>query len=129
MFLLYFLAGCSGNQVTELGQSFIESVYESIGENRAVNFSEITDFDWEQLVIISPYSTVNNVLVETGLNWRNPVTHIQHSDVNTLLLFAYENNVVAFVHFPRGRVDFVQVVRDGNVFDKSDATFIFDNDI
>jgi hypothetical protein len=122
--LIFVLAGCP-TQATELSSDFINQVYDSVNESGMVDFIEVTDFEWEQLVFISPYMTVNSVLEEVGANWARPITHIQHSDVNTLLLFINENDVVAFVHFPRNKLDFVQIIQR-NRFSRSDATFMFD---
>jgi len=113
--------------VNRLGQSFIGEVYKSIIEKGFVDFNEIADFEWERLIIVGPYSIVNRVLTEEGLNWRRPVTHIESSDVITLLMFANKNHVVAFVHYPRGKGDFSQAVQGWAVFNRGEANFTFEN--
>jgi len=124
-----FLTGCSV-QTTELESDFIKRVDYSIDENGSVDFDDIADFEWDKLIVIGPYMTVNHVLEEEGLNWRNPITHIQNSDGNTLLLFSFENNVVEFIHFPRHR-DFAQFLQQGSHLsvNRDEAVFAFDNGV
>ncbi|MCL2217841.1 MAG: hypothetical protein FWB91_12610 [Defluviitaleaceae bacterium] len=130
VFMLSLLTACGNTQrATELGRNFNQSIYNAVAENGVIDFNNIADFEWEYLIIISPYSIVSRVLDSEGLNWRNPVTHIESSDVNVLLLFSYENNVVAFSHFSRYNIDFVQVVTqyEKTVFNRNEAQFEFNN--
>ena len=108
---VFLFTGCNAHvQVTQLGQSFIDKVHSRVYENGAIDLAEVTDFEWDRLVFVHPYGNVNNVLEETGTRWRNPVTHIQYSDVSTLLLFVRDDNVIAFVHFPRNKIDISQLI-------------------
>jgi len=125
--LVYIFLFQTEPAVTRLGQSFIDEVYKSFIEKGFVDFNEIADFEWERLLIVGPYSIVNRVLREEGLNWQRPVTHIESSDAITLLMFANKNNVVAFVHYPRGKGDFSQAVQGWAVFNRGEAKFTFEN--
>ena len=110
----YILLWLNQRQPTarELGSGFNQQVYISIAEHGLVNFDEITDFDWDYLVILGPYTSVANALEYMGFSWHRPVTHVQHSDVQTLLLFVNNNQVVAFTHIIRARVDFTAILRE-----------------
>ena len=113
--------------VTRLDHVFADEVYKNIIENGFVDFNEITDFEWERFIIVSPYSIVSRVLKEERLNWQKPVKHIESSDNNTLLMFVNKNHVVAFIHYPRDRGDFSQKVQGWTVFNKDEANFTFEN--
>ena len=106
---------------------FVEVVDKNIIEKGFVDFNVIADFEWKRLIIVGPYSNVRRVLTEEGLNWQRPVTYIETSDENTLLMFINKNNVVAFVYYPRGRGDFSQAVQGWAAFNRSEAKFTFEN--
>jgi len=121
--LVLLLAGCF-TQVMELGQDFSDRVNDRISDTGMVNLSDFTDFDWDKLIIIGPYMNVNNVLAETDVTWQRPIRHIEHSDTIILLLFAFDNRVVAFSHFPRTPV--TQVMPMGTSIDRHEAIFVID---
>ena len=107
VFSIYFFG--IGFSPTNLGQVFVNSVRESVRSYEMVDFNELADFQWDRMVIISPYSDVRQVLGEHGVRRPAPAhmrTGIRHSDFAVLLVFVLDNRVVSYVEYPVHHGDF-----------------------
>ncbi len=68
-----------------------------------VDFAKMTDFDWDNLIILGPYTTVENVEEELNLNLANIRQNgIHYSDYYDLVVFIKEEKSVKIVELNRG---------------------------
>ena len=71
-------------------------------KNKTVDFEEIIDFDWNSLIILGPYTTIENVEEEFNLNLANIRQNgIHYSDYYDLLVFLKEKKSVKIAEFNR----------------------------
>ena len=71
-------------------------------ENGAVDFAKMTDFDWDSLIILGPYTTVENVEKEFDLNLANIRQNgIHYSDYYDLVVFIKDKKSVKIVELNR----------------------------
>ena len=135
--LVCLLAACFASaSATRLGVDFRDSIFESVSENGQVNFDELADFEWDRLTIVSAYVPLDNMLEEEGLRWSNPDRTNEHNDGCLLLLFSYENQVVAFIQNGMCHRFFSQTTGTADnragpwaSFDRNETMFIIDNTI
>ena len=88
-------------------------------ENGTVDFVKITDFDWDSLIILGPYTTIENIEEELNLNLANIRQNgIHYSDLYDLVVFIKNKKSVKIVELKR-------VMSPGRtLIDKSKSTFI-----
>jgi hypothetical protein len=89
----------SDNSLTEK----IESEFKS--EN--IDLSNLNDFDWENLLILGPYSSIDNIKKELNLNLENIRENgIEYDDSINLLVFLKNGKSVKISEVSRGVGDF-----------------------
>ena len=89
----------SDNSLTEK----IESEFKS--EN--IDLSNLNDFDWENLLILGPYSSIDNIEKELNLNLENIRENgIEYDDSINLLVFLKNGKSVKISEVSRGVGDF-----------------------
>jgi len=92
-------------------------------KNNKVDFAKVTDFEWDSLIILGPYSQVENIEEELNLNLTNIRQNgIEYSDYYDLVVFLKDKKSVKIIELKRamspGRI----------VIDKDKSTFIKGND-
>ena len=71
-------------------------------ENGAIDFAKITDFDWDSLIILGPYTTIENVEDEFNLNLANIRQNgIHYSDYYDLVVFIKDKKSVKIIELNR----------------------------
>ena len=89
-----------------LGHGFSRAIEDSLAQNASIDFDAIAPFAWDRLLIIGPYSPIDNILARGDLRWPFPSRAIESTDTITLLLFVRGNRVVAFSELSRSVFDF-----------------------
>jgi hypothetical protein len=90
----------------ELFDKLKEEIIKSYVENKLMNISSITDFDWEYLYIIYPYSSEKMIKELTSIQELNFHTSIMYTDMINLLLFVNSSGIIKALEFPRCFGDF-----------------------
>ena len=71
-------------------------------ENGAIDFAKMTDFDWDSLIILGPYTTIENIEKEFDLNLANIRQNgIHYSDYYDLFVFIKDKKSVKIVELKR----------------------------
>ena len=71
-------------------------------ENGAIDFAKMTDFDWDSLIILGPYTTIENIEKEFNLNLANIRQNgIHYSDYYDLVVFIKDKKSVKIVELKR----------------------------
>ncbi|MDT0687303.1 hypothetical protein [Autumnicola psychrophila] len=91
-----------------------------------VDLAKITDFEWDSLIILGPYSQIEKIEEELNLNLSNIRQNgIQHSDSYDLIVFLKDKKSVNIVELGRA------MSPGGNgrtVISKEKSTFLKGND-
>jgi len=117
------------NKKTMLDDIFSEAIHKNALVYEKVNFNDIADFEWSQLLLIRSYMNPRQVFEDEGLRWQNMRTSIKYHDGITLIVFLYDNQIVAFRDHSREMGDFLadgntHLIRYGySLFDRKDANF------
>lgn len=91
--------------------------------NREIDFSQFDDFDWDKLIILRPYSTIENVEKELNLNLRNIRQNgIEFSDSFSLIVFLKDNKSIKIVELKK------VMSPTKTIITKKESQFITDND-
>tara|TARA_B110000046_G_scaffold51778_1_gene57640 strand:- start:4959 stop:5258 length:300 start_codon:yes stop_codon:yes gene_type:complete len=85
----FFLALFSCQQLNQLNSdnSLTEKI-ESEFKSKNIDLTNLNDFDWENLLILGPYSLIDNIEKELNLNLENIRENgIEYDDSINLLVF------------------------------------------
>lgn len=101
--------------------SLRNSIVEVVQKSNEIDFSQITNFEWNTMYIFTSYSSPKGILKEDGITTKNSRFRIEHLDDITMIGFIESNKLVAFVELPRnyGEVDLSTYVK----FSKKEAKF------
>lgn len=81
-------------------------IIKASNEHKPLYLPDFTDFDWDLLYIIHPYSTDEMLKNLTSVKELNFDTSIMYSDTISLLLFSKSNRIVKILEYPRNLGDF-----------------------
>ena len=72
-----------------------------------IDFKEITNFNWDKLYILTPYTYPKDYAKQQNIEGMNLInTDIQTNDSENLLVFVLKQKVVSYIHYPRRKGDF-----------------------
>jgi hypothetical protein len=76
-------------------------------EEVLINMNAITDFDWDRLFILTPYTDPVMFFNGVGIGWNKTInTSIKYNDSIGLLIFTYESEIINYIEYPRQSGDF-----------------------
>lgn len=100
-----------------------EKIETELNSNNKVDFAKVTDFEWDGLIILGPYSQVEKIEEELNLNLTNIKQNgITYSDHYDLVVFLKDKKSVKIVELKRA------MHPAGTIIDKDKSTFIKGND-
>lgn len=75
-------------------------IVDTLKQSGHVDFSEVTDFEWDTMYIFIPYSNPNNIFKDDGVKSYNSMFNIENLDSINMIAFVKSNKLVAFVEVP-----------------------------
>jgi hypothetical protein len=75
-------------------------IVDTIKQSEHVDFSEVTDFEWDTMYIFIPYSNPNNIFKDDGVKSYNSRFSIENLDSINMIAFVKSNKLVEFVEMP-----------------------------
>ncbi len=118
------------NQISEninLKTELKELTYIIQNSNKAtiIDFSKITDFKWESMYIITPYTNIKEYFDTVEIEGYNFIkTSIETNDSINLIVFVSDNKIISYINFDRIYGDFdLSMLRQQSKFSKEDAIF------
>ncbi|MGK9251521.1 hypothetical protein [Paenibacillus sp. D9] len=118
--LLADINGYYGHRVPGgAGELFRARLLETLGQGGQVRLSELTDFDWDRMAVVPPYTTWEQMEEVVGAEWTNASTYPGYMLLRMLpdtctmchegmhrLVFAKGSRVLADVSLSRTDLDF-----------------------
>lgn len=104
-FMLSFLCSLvfiSVNRLNKIEEdvSLKNAIIKTIEKSNEIDFSKITDFEWDKMYIFTPYSSPKDILSEDGISTRNSQFNIEYLDTINMIGFIKSDKLVAFVELP-----------------------------
>ncbi|MDO5510766.1 MAG: hypothetical protein Q4F57_08720 [Weeksellaceae bacterium] len=98
-------------------------ISKEIENTKGLNLSVYNEFDWDSLIILSPYTSLDLVEKQFYLDLSNVSNSIEMLDSINLIIFLQNNKAVKYVELSRNIADF-----DSNheIIDKKNAQFILE---
>ncbi|ADQ82982.1 hypothetical protein J5295_09675 [Riemerella anatipestifer] len=96
-------------------------------QKKELNLSNYNDFEWDSLIIISPYSSLEKIATENKLNLENVSESIESLDDINLIIFLKDRKAVKTCELKRMYGDFSGIY--GQIIPKNKANFYMTGDI
>lgn len=98
----------------------IETKFKS--ESEIIDLAELNSFEWTELLILGPYSVIDNIEIELNLDLENiKGNEIENSEFNNLLVFLKNGKSVKISEVSRGIGDFTNLMQ---IIQKDKAKFV-----
>lgn len=62
-----------------------------------IDFSKVTDFEWDTMYIFKPYSDATNILKDNDVRNYNTLFNIEHNDSINMIAFVNKNKLITFI--------------------------------
>ena len=98
---LLILTGCN-----KKAEKFERKMQENIVRNKELKLSNYNDFEWDAIIILGPYSNVNNVAIKNRINLSSIDKSIEKMDDINLLIFLKNKRAVKTFDLQRNYGDF-----------------------
>ncbi|WP_054741080.1 hypothetical protein [Cellulosilyticum ruminicola] len=93
----------------------------TIETSSIIDFSKVTDFNWDTLYVFTPYSSPNEILKANNIMTFNPSFNIEYSDTIVMLGFVRDHSLVTYVELPLNLVE--NLPATSMCFSKNTAVF------
>lgn len=124
MLLLTLLIGCISlryyniskiKENTKLKKQIIKVVQNS----KEVDFSQMTNFEWDTLYLFTPYTDTNKILKKYGVKKYNNELDMQYNDGINIIAFVDSKKIVTYIKINRIDLDFEPIKNNKTNNDKS----------
>jgi|GEM_PF-1513250 len=99
-----------------------EKIKSTVSTSNTIDFRDITDFDWDNMIIIPPYGIPKDILKEHNIKRANINRSIEVSDSINMIIFTNREQIISYVNYKRNDGDFdiqrdTQFKKDTAIFD------------
>ena len=98
-------------------------VINTINKSETIDFSEIIDFEWDNLYIIQPYSDVNVLFNKEGISGPNKDYAIKSYNSIYMIAFINDNQLIQYIDLPTKYITFSDKMNNPIKFSKEDSKF------
>lgn len=122
---LVFLDGCKSSEIKE-DVALKNIIIETVQKSKEIDFTKITNFEWDKMYVFTPYSMPKAILNKDGISISNSEFNIEILDTINMIGFVKSDKLVAFVELPRnyGGVDLTNYIK----FRKEETKFNISQD-
>ncbi len=75
-------------------------------KNESIDFKEISNFDYDNMSVVTPYTNVNEYLASQNIINANIDSSIEYRDDINLIVFTLKNKLITYVIYPRTSGEF-----------------------
>lgn len=86
-----------------------------------IDFSKVTDFEWDTMYIFKPYSDATNILKDNDVRNYNTLFNIEHNDSINMIAFVNKNKLITFIETSRSGFEVDSMIN--HKIDKDKANF------
>lgn len=114
------IVGMKSNRVEE-NINLENVIINNIKESNSINFADITDFEWDNIYVFTPYSNPKDIFNKDKISTGNFDSRIEFLDTIFMIGFVKDNKLVSFVEIP---IEYIEKNAVGNIkFSKEESEF------
>ncbi|PFG12057.1 hypothetical protein [Bacillus sp. es.036] len=104
--LLLLLVGCNQNNI-QRNKDLENSIHTIVADKNQseIRVKSLTNFEWEEAFLFTPYSTQGSIEKQLGFNFKDP-SNLEMRDDIYLMVFVNGGKVIQYVELDRHTSDF-----------------------
>jgi len=106
-----------------LNQEFSRRIESHIDAQGFLDFSQVADFEWDEMLIVTPYQDPWQILEDNGFRRQRLNSGIKYEDWQNLLIFLNEGSVAGYINLSRSIADFQGHAQSNQVLRRENTTF------
>jgi len=101
----------------EENEDLIDIIYQCSLNDNEIDFDKIFDEEWDEMIVIEPYSTPKDLY--KNFKWNKINTSIEYRDDINLIVFLKNKKIISYLNYPMIKGNFL----DYGVFKRDSARF------
>lgn len=98
---IFFLVSCNN-----ISKEIESKILKDFDVKREMNFSTLNNFEWDELLILTPYTKISDVEKKYGLDLSKIITSIESNDQINTIVFLKNKKGIEYVELSRKYGDF-----------------------
>ncbi|WP_297518418.1 hypothetical protein [Flavobacterium sp.] len=98
---VFFLVSCN-----YISKEIESKILRDFDVKREMNFSNLNNFEWDELLILTPYTKISDVEKKYGLDLSKIITSIESNDQINTIVFLKNKKGIEYVELSRKYGDF-----------------------
>ena len=107
---------------TELKNEVIKVVQSS----KEIDFSKVTNFEWDEIYLFTPYTDSKEILKKDGVKRYNSKLNMEYNDGINIIAFVNSKKIITYIEINRSDFDFEPI--ENSKISKDKSIFEIDND-
>ena len=101
-------------------------VIKVVQSSKKIDFSKVTNFEWDEIYLFTPYTDSKEILKKDGVKGYNSKLNMEYNDGINIIAFVNSKKIITYIEINRSDFDFEPIKNSKISKDKS--IFEIDND-
>ena len=101
-------------------------VIKVVQSSKEIDFSKVTNFEWDEIYLFTPYTDSKEILKKDGVKRYNSKLNMEYNDGINIIAFVNSKKIITYIEINRSDFDFEPI--ENSKISKDKSIFEIDND-
>ncbi len=101
-------------------------VIKVVQSSKEIDFSKVTNFEWDEIYLFTPYTDSKEILKKDGVKRYNSKLNMEYNDGHNIIAFVNSKKIITYIEINRSDFDFEPI--ENSKISKDKSIFEIDND-
>ena len=101
-------------------------VIKVVQSSKEIDFSKVTNFEWDEIYLFTPYTDSKEILKKDGVKRYNSKLNMEYNDGINISAFVNSKKIITYIEINRSDFDFEPI--ENSKISKDKSIFEIDND-
>lgn len=101
-------------------------VIKVVQSSKEIDFSKVTNFEWDEIYLFTPYTDSKEILKKDGVKRYNSKLNMEYNDGINIIAFVNSKKIITYIEINRSDFDFEPI--ENSKISKEKSIFEIDND-
>ena len=101
-------------------------VIKVVQSSKEIDFSKVTNFEWDEIYLFTPYTDSKEILKKDGVKRYNSKLNMEYNDGINIIAFVNSKKIITYIELNRSDFDFEPI--ENSKISKDKSIFEIDND-
>lgn len=101
-------------------------VIKVVQSSKEIDFSKVTNFEWDEIYLFTPYTDSKEILKKDGVKRYNSKLNMEYNDGINIIAFVNSKKIITYIEINRSDFDFEPI--ENSKISKYKSIFEIDND-